>query len=88
MDSTNQPVWNTKANSARWAGSVRAAQGAPTTSGHTTQNMAAKVRMSKTELTGPSPSMKLTMPRASQVRGRARNDSSTLSHGSAAQLTV
>ena len=88
MDSTNQPVWNTSANSARWSGVASASHGAPATSGHTIQNRAAKVRMSKTELTGPSPSMKLTMPRASQVRGRAKNELSTRSQGSATQLTV
>lgn len=56
--------------------------------GHTTKYIAANVRMSKTELIGPSHSMKETIEPASHLRGRSRRASSTLSHGSAAHETV
>ena len=44
--------------------------------------------MSKTELVGPSHSMKDTMDFASQVLGSRRKSSSTLSQGIAVQLMV
>lgn len=62
--------------------------GAPITAGHTTKCIAANVRMSKAELTGPSHSMKETIEPVSHLRGCSRRASSTLSHGSAAHETV
>ena len=90
-DSTNQPVWKTAAKAAMPATSpdaVSSAQGAPVTAGATTKNSAANVRRSKTELVGPIQSMKPTMERASQRRGRARNSSSMRSQGIAAHESV
>ncbi len=85
MLSTNHPAWNVPAKSA-WPAVSSVPQDPPATAGQTQKKSAAKVRMSKTELSGPKQTMKSRTEPVSHLQGRATASSSTLSQGIAVQV--
>ena len=85
MDVTNHAVWKSAMKPSCDSGS-REKNEPPNIAGPNPKNITTKVRMSNTELVGPSQTMKRCTELASQPRGFCRNSSSTLSQGMAVQL--